>query len=841
MSDTENKHFLRSSSSSDEDNVPSSTSISSDDVESDNEASESSFDSSQDTSDEEYVVNFTAEQIKANIRRKVILTLIKDYKKESNRCGDKFDLNKYLDNIVKKSSKIDDPTSKDDPLLQLMANSISEQLVINKLTNKLKAKIREEGADINVVDFYKSQLCDDYEEDDGADYEADDEADDEEDDEAEGTRKFIFMFGNEKNTPTRLDKSKYDDKDQEYVDLIKKEKSKYTSDANLNYFSKLKEKDKEDMLHLLKKIQDTDQTLKPLFFKIMDSTMDLTTKAYSFKKLNELEDLNPHTDDYYKTKMLLEALVKIPFGKYKTIEKINPTKTRKVKKFMKRVDKKMNTHVYGHEKTKERIKQIMAKWITNPDSRGNVIGLCGPPGTGKTELLRTLGEKVLDRPFHLVSLGGAHDSSYLEGFEYTYVGSKWGRVVECLLKSDCMNPVFFFDELDKVSNNHRGDEIMNFLIHLTDPVQNDKYHDKYFGNLDLDLSKALFVFSFNHASKVDRILRDRMEIIKVEGYPINDKIHIVKSYLLPKICKDVGFLYENLVVSEEIIKYIIAGYTFEGGVRRIKEHFTNIVMALNKRSISEKMKLPYVLTKDDVDKVFLKDKRPFTQKRIGNKPMVGVVNELCAITIAGCSTGLGEMTPTVTTYAPSKDKYELIMTGNLGKMSKEVLIVAKSLLWNLIPYDKHEKLFKKWRDSAIHYHAPNIAMSKDGPSAGVANIVAMVSLVTGIPIKNNIALTGEVSVDGKVTEIGGLKEKANGAKAAGCRLVLCPEENRHDYMEIVNDKYTPIDNTFNIQCIPTVWEALDIMLVDNDFEFNKFGAALTADEQPAPKKRVKLS
>lgn len=810
--------------------VPSSTPTSEADVESNT--------SSDDELDDD-VEEVTPEQIKANIRRKIIFTLIKDYKKESNRFGDKFDLTKYQDHLVKESGKIDDPTGKDDPLLRLMASSIS-QLVVNELVSKLKTKVEKEGTNINVVDFFKSQLDSSDEMDDEEDDEDYDEEEEEDDD--DGGRKFIFMFGNGagKHAPTKLDKSKYDDNDQEYVDLIKKEKDKYTGNSNLNYFSKLETKDKESTLELLKKIQSTDQTLKPLFFKIMDSTMDLKTKAYAFKKLNELEDLSPHTDDYYKTKMLLEALVKIPFGKYKTIEQINPSKKKKVKKFMHRVDKRMNAYVYGHEKTKERIKQIMAKWITNPESRGNVLGLCGPPGTGKTELLRTLGEKVLDRPFHLVSLGGAHDSSYLEGFEYTYVGSKWGRVVECLLKSDCMNPVFFFDELDKVSHNHRGDEIMNFLIHLTDPVQNDKYHDKYFGDLDFDLSKALFVFSFNHASKVDRILRDRMEIIKVEGYPVNDKMHIVKSYMLPKICKDIGFSYDNLVVSDDIIKYVITSYTFEGGVRRIKEHFTNIVMALNKRSISEKMELPYILTKDEIDKVFLKGRRPYPQTKICDKPMVGVVNELCAISIAGCSTGLGELTPTVTTYAPSKDKYELIMTGNLGKMSKEVLIVAKSLLWNLIPDDKHEELFKKWCSSAIHYHAPNIAMSKDGPSAGVANIVAMVSLITGIPVKNNIALTGEVSVDGKVTEIGGLKEKANGAKAAGCRLVLCPEDNRHDYVEILNDKYSPVDDTFNIQCISTVWEALDIMLVDNDFEFNKFGAALMEDEEPSPRKRVRV-
>ena len=772
-------------------------------------------------------------KLKERIRYKLLKKMLKD-------ASSVVDIEKYLTNMLKNSKKVPPECKDDEPMLILLTTTMS-QLLAREIYTEIRKRMDYEKEKFNFKKCLEDMLNEEY-----APTSEDDEDYEEEDDEDEmgmsgNGKKFILIYGGKgKGPPNKLDKDKYDENDQKFIDLLDKYNDNGTENKKLEYFSKLGKEEKEGMLETIDKMDDLNETHKPLFFKIMESSMDLKTKAYAFKRLQQLDKLSPHTDDYYKLTMLLTTLIKIPFGKFRTVEDVSSDNKKSVRKFMKRVDKKMSSHVYGHEKTKERIKQIMAKWISNPKSKGNVLGLCGPPGTGKTELLRTLGEKVLDRPFHLISLGGAHDSSFLEGHDYTYIGAHWGRIVECLTKSDCMNPVFFFDELDKVSAEWRGQEITNFLIHLTDPVQNDHFHDKFFGELNFDLSKALFVFSFNRKSKVDHILRDRMEIINVDGYRVNEKMHIVRKHLLPKICEDIGFDLNNLVISDDVISHVVNRYTFEGGVRRVKEHFTNIVLALNKRYLSTGLTLPYTVPTDEIDNEFLKGVVPQVPTKINARQMVGVVNELCAMSIGGWSMGIGELTPTVTTYAPSKESYQLVMTGNLGKMCKESLTVAKSLLWNLIPEKQHNKYFKRWKSSAIHYHAPNIAISKDGPSAGVANIVALVSLVTEVPIRNDVAVTGEVSVDGTVTEIGGLREKADGAKKAGCKLVLCPEQNRNDYVQIKKDKYSPIDETFNIQCISTVWEALDIMLLPNDLVFERFGAGITVEEEYSqPKKRVR--
>jgi ATP-dependent Lon protease len=237
--------------------------------------------------------------------------------------------------------------------------------------------------------------------------------------------------------------------------------------------------------------------------------------------------------------------------------------------------------VYGHDTVKNEIIQVISQWITNPDSKGNVLALQGPMGNGKTTLAKNGLAKVLKRPFALIALGGAKDSSFLNGHEYTYEGSKCGRIVEVLRDLQCMNPVIFFDELDKLSDTPNGQEISNLLCHITDPVQNTGFHDRYFSGIDFDLSKAIFVMSFNDESKINTILKDRMHVVRMKGFKAPDKIKIARQYLIPEICDELNFDTEMVKISDEVLKYIIDTHTKEEGCRSFRRCLKTIYSKLN--------------------------------------------------------------------------------------------------------------------------------------------------------------------------------------------------------------------------------------------------------------------
>ena len=237
--------------------------------------------------------------------------------------------------------------------------------------------------------------------------------------------------------------------------------------------------------------------------------------------------------------------------------------------------------MYGHNKAKTQVLQIIGQWITNPISKGNVFAIKGPMGNGKTTLVKEGISKMINRPFEFISLGGATDSSFLDGHSYTYEGSLPGKIVEILKKSKCMNPVIYFDELDKVSNTPKGDEIINLLIHLTDFSQNNHFIDKYYSGIPLDLSKALFIFSLNNLEKVNPILRDRMFIIETDGLKANDKMIISKDYLIPNILNEMNMEIKDIIIEDDIIKYIINNYSIEDGVRNLKRAYESIFSKIN--------------------------------------------------------------------------------------------------------------------------------------------------------------------------------------------------------------------------------------------------------------------
>ena len=276
----------------------------------------------------------------------------------------------------------------------------------------------------------------------------------------------------------------------------------------------------------------------------------------------------------------------------------------------------MDNAVYGHDNAKKQILQVIAQTITKSSEGGSVIAIQGPPGVGKTQLIQDGISKALDKPFEFISLGGATDSAFLEGFDYTYEGSRWGKIIDCIINAKCMNPVIFFDELDKVSDTSKGEEIINILMHLTDSTQNNHFNDKYFQGIDFDLSKCIFIFSFNDEWKINRILKDRMYIIRTDGFQLNEKIKISKNYLIPKIINSVGYNEENIILGDDIIKFIIENYTFEGGVRKLKECVLEICKEINLRRLNgtklldKKIKFPVNLTVDMlINDIFKKEKK----------------------------------------------------------------------------------------------------------------------------------------------------------------------------------------------------------------------------------------
>jgi ATP-dependent Lon protease len=311
--------------------------------------------------------------------------------------------------------------------------------------------------------------------------------------------------------------------------------------------------------------------------------------------------------------------MKIPFSKYETLPLSIEDGVDKCHAFMENAQKTLDNAVYGLNDAKMQIMQMLGQLITNPQAIGTAIAIHGPPGTGKTSLVKEGISKILNRPFAFIALGGATDSSFLEGHGYTYEGSTWGKIVQILIDSKCMNPVIYFDELDKISDTPKGEEIAGILTHLTDTSQNSQFHDKYFAEIDFDLSKCLFIFSYNDESKVNPILKDRMYRIQTKGYNQKQKTVIANNYLLPRIRDQVKFMSEDIIIPEQTVHYMIENHcNKEDGVRNLKRCLEIIYTKLNlyrlmrpdtnlfQEEMSLKVQFPFTVTKDIVDKLVKK-------------------------------------------------------------------------------------------------------------------------------------------------------------------------------------------------------------------------------------------
>ena len=427
---------------------------------------------------------------------------------------------------------------------------------------------------------------------------------------------------NEIDKPTldfKIDNEPIDDLDIQYKKLNKKS----YSDDNTKYFRNLDKKTKINYIEQLNNIKNINNSYIPLKFKILNSNMSIQTKSIAISNIEKLEDIDYNSGEYTKMEQWITALVKIPFGIYNKLPIDNLSTNNQKKIFLKNSNNLLNNSIYGHREAKNNILQILAKWIVNPDSTGNILALQGPMGNGKTTLVKEGISKAIGRPFAFIALGGSSDASYFDGHNFTYEGSRWGRIVDILIEMKCMNPVIYFDELDKISDTSRGDEVIHLLTHITDLTQNNCYQDKYFPGVHIDLSKVLFIFSFNDESKINRILKDRMQVIRTKGFTTKDKINIVNDYLLKQINENYNSV-DKVIFDNDIITYIIENYTEkEEGVRNLKRCLENIISKINmfdmlydeknkKSEIElpfdfEDFKLPYKLTNKDIDNLLNKD------------------------------------------------------------------------------------------------------------------------------------------------------------------------------------------------------------------------------------------
>ena len=391
-----------------------------------------------------------------------------------------------------------------------------------------------------------------------------------------------------------------DEYDTLYTELISKKDLE--GDVNFEYFIKQSIENKKNIIKDINDIDKINDLDIPLKFKILQSEMDINTKSTAITQINKIENMDVSSGEYSKMDQWISGLIRIPFSKYITLPINDNSHITEKKNFLKNTHEILNKAIYGHEDAKSHILQVLGKWIKNPLSCGNILALQGPMGNGKTTLVKEGIAKAINRPFAFIALGGASDSSFFDGHNYTYEGSHWGRIIEILIQSKCMNPIIYFDELDKVSDTYKGQEIIHLLTHLTDQSQNDKFQDNYFSGIDIDLSKVLFIFSFNDESSIDPILKDRMYVINTKGFNTEDKIQITNKYLLPQLLDTFKF-QDNIIFTEQIIKFIIDNFTNnEQGVRNLKRCFETIIskvnmyeMLYNKVDDSTDIKLPYTL------------------------------------------------------------------------------------------------------------------------------------------------------------------------------------------------------------------------------------------------------
>lgn len=379
--------------------------------------------------------------------------------------------------------------------------------------------------------------------------------------------------------PSSQDEDEEDDPDfkppnDDDIFLWTEEEQEYWN--TLNQIDRLEIKRKEKEVATFRKLEI------PGRFLILRAPMNLPSKAMIIQRLEQLDNMQPTDNEYFKLQKFINAILQVPFGKIIPFPVARTDPHDLIHHFLNQVASTLHQSIYGHTEAKERLMQFVAQSISNPKSQGHCIALCGPPGVGKTSLVRQGVAKALGRPFAFLPLGGANDGSYLDGMTYAYEGASWGRIIDILMNTKCMNPIIYIDELDKVSQTKNGEDIFGVLTHLTDTSQNQAFHDKYFAGIEFDLSRALFIFSFNDESAINSILKDRMTVIQLKGFQKNEKLLIAKEYLWKELLEQIGFQPQDVIINEEIWQHLMDRHVGdEPGVRNLKRQLEDILLQLN--------------------------------------------------------------------------------------------------------------------------------------------------------------------------------------------------------------------------------------------------------------------
>lgn len=590
-----------------------------------------------------------------------------------------------------------------------------------------------------------------------------------------------------------LDKSTLKDRLYTLIQVLNKQTklALIKQDIQLRTREDLDKQQKEYFLQQqIKNIQDElgtgqDEEVESLRAKAADKQWSEEVGKIFDRELAKLERLNPQSPDYNVQLSYLQVLLSLPWNVYSQ-DSLNIQNAEKV----------LNKDHYGLEKVKERILEHLAVLKLKGDMKSPIICLYGPPGVGKTSLGRSIAT-ALKRNYIRMSLGGVHDEAEIRGHRKTYIGAMPGRIIKSLIKAETSNPVIILDEIDKLGSDQHGDP-SSALLEVLDPEQNNSFHDNYV-DIDYDLSKVMFIATANNIGAIPPPLLDRMELIEVSGYITEEKIEIARRHLIPKELENNGLTKDNVKFTPSAIEYIIENYTRESGVRELEKKISKVMRKIALEIASDKFTERHDLKPADI-KQYL-GMPPYSRDKYQGNEYAGVVTGL-AWTAVG-----GEILFVETSLSKGKGG-RLTLTGNLGDVMKESAMLAleyikaHSHLLNL-----PEGIFDNWN---IHIHVPEGAIPKDGPSAGITMVTSLASALTQRKVKANLAMTGEITLRGKVLPVGGIREKILAAKRAGIKDIILCEENRKDIEEIQPIYLKGVEFHY----VKDIKEVLDLALTD---------------------------